>query len=328
MLTIGPYTLKSKLLLAPMAGITDPPFRKICKEFGAGLTTSEMLTSDINLWDSPKSKSRLPQPNEEEPRSVQIAGTDPKEMVRAAEFCVSKGAQIIDINMGCPVKKVCNAAAGSALMQDVVKVKAILKALTSVLTVPITLKIRTGWSRKNRNAIEIAQIAEQQGIAALSIHGRSREDAFKGYAEYETIRHLKRMVTIPVIANGDIKTAKDLQFILDYTVADGLMIGRAVRGQPWIFNQLNEALRTGQTIKPISFLHKQQSILNHIECIHQFFSTAQDFQGLKIARKHINWYLDNLGIPKQKKHYIFGANTPDHQLEFLSKVLNSSKPQC
>lgn len=324
MLTIGPYTLKSKILLAPMAGITDPPFRKICKEFGAGLTTSEMLTSDINLWDSPKSKARLPQPNEEEPRSVQIAGTDPEEMAKAAQFCVSKGAQIIDINMGCPVKKVCNTAAGSALMQDKTKVRAILRAITSILTVPVTLKIRTGWARKNRNAIEIAQIAEQEGVAAISIHGRSREDGFKGCAEYETIRQIKCLVDIPIIANGDIKTTEDLQFILNYTAADGLMIGRIVRGQPWIFNQFNESLSTGQTTNPISRIQKQQSILRHIELIHQFFSTAQSPQGLRIARKHIGWYLDNLGIPKENKQFIFGAKTPANQLEFLYKVLDSS----
>ncbi|MCK5726416.1 MAG: tRNA dihydrouridine synthase DusB [Thiotrichaceae bacterium] len=320
MLTIGPYTLKSNILLAPMAGITDPPFRTICREFGAGLTTSEMLTSDIDLWDSPKSKARLPQANEAEPRSVQIAGTDPHAMARAAEFCVDKGAQIIDINMGCPVKKVCNAAAGSALMQDKIKVRAILKALTSKLTVPVTLKIRTGWSRKNRNAIEIAQIAEQEGITAISIHGRSREDGFKGFAEYETIRQLKHLIQIPIIANGDITTIEDIRFILNYTDVDGIMIGRVARGRPWIFKELNQSLESGLAIVPTPRKLQHSTIYQHVLSLHQFFST----QGLQIARKHIGWYLDSLGVSKQNKLFIFGATTPAQQLEYLHEVLDAS----
>lgn len=321
MLEIGPYLLPSNLLLAPMAGITDPPFRKLCKRFGAGLATSEMLTSDVTLWDSKKSAHRLPQADEAEFRSVQIAGTDPQMMARAAELSIEKGAQIIDINMGCPAKKVCNKAAGSALMQDPNTVKAIIKAVTQISTVPVMLKIRTGWSRSHRNALEIAQIAEQHNISALSVHGRTRQDAYNGYAEYETIRRVKHSVNIPVIANGDLTSVNDLKFVLEYTGVDGLMIGRASQGQPWIFRDLNAALNSDQPLEDLSLAAKHEVIVKHIIDIHEFFGARM---GVRIARKHIGWYLDRLSIPANYKKTIFGALTPESQVLSLKDVLGHS----
>ncbi len=320
---IGPYTLTSKLLLAPMAGITDPPFRSLCKQFGAALATSEMLTSDINLWDSKKSAHRLPHADEVEPRSVQIAGTDPLMMAKAAQLSIEKGAQIIDINMGCPAKKVCSKAAGSALMQDPNTARAIIKAVTQVASpssVPVTLKIRTGWSRKNRNALEIAKIAEQNNIKALSIHGRTRQDAYLGYAEYETIRRVKQAISIPVIANGDLRDKEDLKFVLDYTGVDGLMIGRLAQGQPWVFQQYNELLKTGILPADLAFSEKRKIILDHIRHIHLLFG---DPTGVRIARKHIGWYLSKLSIPADKIKLIFGAQTPENQVHILNEVLGN-----
>ena len=333
MMQIGPYTLSSKLLLAPMAGITDPPFRQLCRQFGAGLATSEMLTSDVTLWDSKKSAHRLPDPSEVEPRSVQIAGTNPQMMAKATELSIEKGAQIIDINMGCPAKKVCSKAAGSALMQDPDTARAIIKAVTKASTVPVTLKIRTGWSRKNRNALEIAKIAEQSDISALSIHGRTRQDAYLGYAEFETIRRVKNSVEIPVIANGDLCNKEDLKFVLDYTGVDGLMIGRAAQGQPWIFQRYSELLKTGQLPADLALHAKHRIILDHIKHIHHLFG---DQAGVRIARKHIGWYLqrltpfdpsdhsikpnENLGIKADLK-LIFGAKTPQQQVNLLKEAL-------
>ena len=315
---IGPYILSSKLLLAPMAGITDPPFRHICRQFGAGLATSEMLTSDISLWDSKKSSYRLPQRNEMEPRSVQIAGTDPKMMADATLLSIEKGAQIIDINMGCPAKKVCNKSAGSALMQDPKAARAIISAITKSSTVPVTLKIRTGWSRQNRNAIEIAKIAEQNNISALSIHGRTRQDAYMGYAEFETIRQVKEAISIPVIANGDLRSKKDIDFVLDYTGADGLMIGRAAQGQPWIFQQFRQSLKLGQLPDDLLFDQKRCVILNHIEHIHHFFDKRT---AINIARKHISYYFDCLCISNKYKRTIFRAKAPIEQVQILKNVL-------
>ncbi len=332
---IGPYTLSSKLLLAPMAGITDPPFRQLCRQFGAGLATSEMLTSDVTLWDSKKSAHRLPDPSEAEPRSVQIAGTDPEMMAKATELSIEKGAQVIDINMGCPAKKVCSKAAGSALMQDPVTARAIIKAVTKASSVPVTLKIRTGWSRKNRNALEIAKIAEQHNISAISIHGRTRQDAYLGYAEFETIRRVKNGVQIPVIANGDLCNQEDLKFVLDYTGVDGLMIGRAAQGQPWIFQRYTELLETGHLPDDLQRHKKHRIILNHINHIHRLFG---DQTGVRIARKHISWYLQKLTpldslnslSPFNKSHQtdkkgntklIFGAKTPQQQVALLKQAL-------
>ena len=326
-LQIGPYQLPSKLLLAPMAGITDRPYRDMCRQYGAGLTVSEMLTSDPSLLHTRKTQLRLVQEDEPLPRSAQIVGTDPDIMARAAQFNIENGANIIDINMGCPAKKVCNKAAGSALMRDTDLVKRILISIVNAVDTPVTLKIRTGWATSNKNAVEIAQIAEQQGVACLSVHGRSRSQAFTGFSEYETIRQIKQAVNIPVIANGDIKSTKDAQFIFNYTGADGLMLGRITHGQPWIFKEINDRLGgqvlSNTIIDDISSQQKVKTTLEHIHAIHRYYGTDQ---GVRIARKHIGWYLYNLVgqdnmLLKKLKREIFIISDAKSQLETLTIIL-------
>ncbi len=327
-LQIGPYQLPSKLLLAPMAGITDRPYRDMCRQYGAGLTVSEMLTSDPSLLHTRKTQLRLVQEDEPLPRSAQIVGTDPDIMARAAQFNIENGANIIDINMGCPAKKVCNKAAGSALMRDTDLVKRILISIVNAVDTPVTLKIRTGWATSNKNAVEIAQIAEQQGVACLSVHGRSRSQAFTGFSEYETIRQIKQAVNIPVIANGDIKSTKDAQFIFNYTGADGLMLGRITHGQPWIFKEINDRLGgqvlSNTIIDDISSQQKVKTTLEHIHAIHRYYGTDQ---GIRIARKHIGWYLYNLVgqdqiLLKNLKKEIFSIADAPSQLKKLKLALN------
>ena len=326
-LQIGPYQLPSKLLLAPMAGITDRPYRDICRHYGAGLAASEMLTSDPSLLRTRKTQLRLIQNDEPLPRSAQIVGTEPEVMAQAAQFNVENGANIIDINMGCPAKKVCNKAAGSALMRNTSLVKKILSAIVSSVDVPVTLKIRTGWASSNRNALDIAKIAEDQGISCLAIHGRSRSQAFTGHAEYETIRQIKQAIKIPVIANGDIYNTKDAKFIFDYTNADGLMLGRITHGQPWIFKEINDRLNdqflSNSIIKPIRFSEKVETTLTHINAIHRYYGTDQ---GVRIARKHIGWYLYNLtdqdqALLKKLKKELFTISDATNQLNQLESIL-------
>ena len=235
---IGPYTLPNQLILAPMAGVTDRPFRQLCRRLGAGMVVSEMVTSDMSLWNTRKSSLRLIHADDPEPRSVQIAGGDPQMLADAARANVELGAQIIDINMGCPAKKVCNKAAGSALLKDEALVSAILQAVVAAVDVPVTLKIRTGWDRDNKNGITVARIAEASGITALAVHGRTRADLYTGDAEYETIAAIKQAVSIPVFANGDITSPQKAREVLDSTGADGLLIGRAAQGRPWIFREI------------------------------------------------------------------------------------------
>lgn len=321
---IGPYQLKSKLLLSPMAGITDRPYRDICRQYGAGLTTSEMVTSDASLMKTRKTQLRLLQKDETEPRTVQILGTDPQVMAEAAKTNADNGAQILDINMGCPAKKVCNKAAGSALMQDTQLVSRILQSVVAAVDVPVTLKTRTGWASQHRNVIEIAKIAEQAGIASLAIHGRTRAQAYTGHAEYETIRQVKQAISIPVIANGDIQNTESARFILDYTGVDGLMLGRISQGQPWIFREINESLEGDKPPTIISFEEKTNTALEHICAIHRFYGTGQ---GVRIARKHIGWYLYNLtghnkDLLKKLKKEIYSISSASDQIQTLTKILN------
>ncbi|MFN3769747.1 tRNA dihydrouridine synthase DusB [Ectopseudomonas guguanensis] len=288
---IGPYTLPNRLILAPMAGVTDRPFRQLCRRLGAGLVVSEMVTSDVRLWNSRKSSLRLLHAGDPEPRSVQIAGGDPQMMAEAARKNVELGAQIIDINMGCPAKKVCNKAAGSALMRDEPLVREILEAVVGAVDVPVTLKIRTGWDRQNKNGITVAKIAEDAGISALSVHGRTRADLYTGEAEYETIAAIKQAISIPVFANGDIDSPQKAKAVLDATGADALLIGRAAQGRPWIFREIEHYLRTGETLPAPSLLEVERILLEHLAALHAFYG---ELMGVRIARKHVGWYLATL----------------------------------
>ena len=285
---IGPYTLPNQLILAPMAGVTDQPFRQLCQRLGAGLVVSEMVTSDVRLWNTRKSSLRMIHTGDAEPRSVQIAGGDAQMLAEAARRNVEMGAQIIDINMGCPAKKVCNKAAGSALMKDESLVAEILQAVVAAVTVPVTLKIRTGWDREHKNGINIAKIAEQSGISALAVHGRTRADLYTGDAEYDTIAAIKQAVSIPVFANGDIDSPHKARQVLTATGVDGLLIGRAAQGRPWIFREIAHFLATGAQLAPPSLLEVEQILLQHLAALHAFYG---EVMGPRIARKHVGWYL-------------------------------------
>ncbi|MEH6345544.1 MAG: tRNA dihydrouridine synthase DusB [Bermanella sp.] len=300
MFQIGPYQIQTPVVLAPMAGVTDRPFRQLCRQLGAGLVVGEMVTSDVRLWNSRKSQTRLDHTGEAGPISVQIAGGDPEMMAEAAIMSVANGAQIVDINMGCPAKKVCNKAAGSALMKDEALVKEILHAVVNAVNVPVTLKMRTGWAPDFKNAPTLAQIAQDAGIQALAIHGRTRACAYKGQVEYDTIKLVKEMVSIPVLANGDIQTPQQAKFVLDYTKADGVMLGRAAQGRPWIFREINHFLESGQLLAAPTQLEVKQTLLGHLQALYDFYG---DYMGVRIARKHVGWYLqahgDHKAIRKQ-----------------------------
>ncbi|MEJ2380364.1 MAG: tRNA dihydrouridine synthase DusB [Gammaproteobacteria bacterium] len=284
---IGPYQLKNNLVLAPMAGVTDRPFRQLCKQLGAGMAVSEMVSSNSLLWGSKKTRRRADHSGEVEPRNVQIAGADPRMMAEAARYNVDNGAQIIDINMGCPAKKVCNVMAGSALLRDEALVRAIVEAVVDAVDVPVTLKIRTGWDKEHRNALAIARIAEQAGIQSLAIHGRTRACMYKGDAEYATIRAVKAAVAIPVIANGDIDSPEKALHVLEQTGADGLMVGRAAQGRPWIFREIEHFLATGTRLPEPSADEIREIMLGHLENLYSFYG---EYTGVRIARKHISWY--------------------------------------
>ena len=284
---IGPYLIEPKLVLAPMAGVTDKPFRMLCKRMGAGLCVSEMTTSDPRLWKTSKSLHRMDHAGEPSPISVQIAGTDPAILAEAARHNVEHGAQIIDINMGCPAKKVCNVWAGSALMRDETLVARILSAVVTAVDVPVTLKIRTGWDREHRNGPAISRIAEDCGIAALAVHGRTRADQYTGSAEYDTVAAIKQALRIPVLANGDIATPEQAKFVLDYTKADGLLIGRAAQGRPWIFREIAHYLATGEKLPEPTLPEIRDILLGHLAHLHSFYGEES---GVRIARKHLGWY--------------------------------------
>ena len=286
------FTLRNNLFVAPMAGVTDRPFRQLCKSLGAGLAVSEMVTSNSLLYGSAKTRRRANHQGEVDPISVQIAGADPRLMADAARYNVDHGAQIIDINMGCPAKKVCNVMAGSALMQDQPLVAKILTAVvTAVPGTPVTLKLRTGWNHDNKNAAAIAAIAQDCGIRALAIHGRTRSDQYQGEAEYDTIAVVKRSVGIPVIANGDITTPQKAKYVLEHTGADGVMIGRAAQGRPWIFREIEHYLATGETLPPPSAEEIHGIMRRHLAELYAFYGEET---GVKIARKHISWYTKGL----------------------------------
>ncbi len=286
---IGPYQIDNPVVLAPMAGVTDQPFRHLCRQLGAGLVVAEMLTANTALWNTPKSLRRRLHGDEPEPRMVQIAGGDAAMLADAARMAVADGAQIVDINMGCPAKKVCNKAAGSALLRDEALVADILRAVVAAVDVPVTLKIRTGWSPEARNGVAIARLAEDCGIAALAVHGRTRADRFNGAAEYDTIAAIRQAVRIPVIANGDITTPQQARAVLAHTGADAVMIGRAAQGNPWIFREINHFLATGEEMPPPDAAEQHAVLQAHLDALYRHYG---EFMGVRIARKHAGWYLD------------------------------------
>jgi tRNA-dihydrouridine synthase B len=284
---IGPHLLKNNLIVAPMAGVTDRPFRQLCRSLGAGMAVSEMISANPQLWNTTKSRRRGDHAGETEPISVQIAGAEPRMMAEAARYNVERGAQIIDINMGCPAKKVCNVAAGSALLQNEPLVERILRAVVAAVQVPVTLKIRTGWNPQQRNAVRVATIAQDAGIAALSIHGRTRACGFAGDAEYDTIAEVKSRLRIPVIANGDIDSPQKAREVLDRTGADALMIGRAAQGRPWIFREIRHFLERGQELPPPQVSEIRGLLVSHL---HDLYALYGEAAGVRVARKHISWY--------------------------------------
>ncbi len=320
---IGPYTLSNNLIVAPMAGVTDRPFRQLCKSMGAGMAVSEMVSSNSLLWGSEKTLRRADHTGEVDPISVQIAGADPLMMAEAARYNVERGAQIIDINMGCPAKKICNVMAGSALLQNEMLVGRILDAVVSAVDVPVTLKIRTGWDKQHRNAISVARIAESAGVRAIAIHGRTRACAYTGNAEYDTIAAVKSEVRIPVIANGDITTPEKVKQVLEYTGADAVMIGRAAQGRPWIFREISHYLATGQhlPLPDVSEIHRV--LINHLHDLYDFYG---EYSGVRIARKHISWYTKGLVGSAAFRHNMNQLQTTDQQMaaasEFFSELAN------
>jgi tRNA-dihydrouridine synthase B len=321
MFLIGQYQIDTPVVLAPMAGVTDRPFRQLCRKLGAGLVVSEMVTSDVNLWNTRKSQTRLDHQGEVDPISVQIAGGDPEMMANAAIMAVKHGAQIIDINMGCPAKKVCNKAAGSALMKDEALVNEILQAVVSSVDVPVTLKMRTGWSPDHKNAPKIALMAEQAGIAALAVHGRTRSCGYKGDVEYDTIKTIKQQVSIPVLANGDITTPLKAKQVLEYTQADGVMLGRAAQGRPWIFREIQHFLKTGQTLEAPKLLEVKFILLDHMSSLYEFYG---EFMGVRIARKHVGWYLQAHDNDRNVRRQFNQLETPEEQITLIHTFFTQS----
>lgn len=324
-LNIGPYRLPNNLFLAPMAGVTDRPFRQLCRRLGAGMAVSEMITANKALWASKKSLLRANHAGEPEPRSVQIAGADPKMMAEAAKHNVDQGAHIIDINMGCPAKKVCNVMAGSALLQDESLVASILESVVNAVDVPVTLKIRTGWDRDNRNGLIIARIAEQSGIQALAIHGRTRADAYKGEAEYDTIAEIKAAISsMPIIANGDIDSPLKAAEVLNKTGVDGLMIGRAAQGNPWIFRQIIHYLEHDKLLSSPSVAEIRQILIEHLENLYDFYG---DFSGVRMARKHIAWYSKGLRNGNAFRQEMNLLESPQQQVDFTRQFFDQLQEQ-
>ena len=313
---IGTHVLRNNLFVAPMAGVTDRPFRQLCKQFGAGLAVSEMVASNSLLWGSEKTRRRANHDGEADPISVQIAGADPQMMADAARYNVDEGAQIIDINMGCPAKKVCNVQAGSALLKNEPLVGHILEAVVRAVNVPVTLKFRTGWDRQNKNALIVAKIAADADIQLLSIHGRTRACGYSGHAEYDTIREVKAATRLPVIANGDILTPEDAKHVLDYTGADGVMIGRAAQGRPWIFREIEHFLATGETLPPPLVSEIHTVLIAHLHDLHSFYGIER---GVKIARKHISWYTKGLTGSASFRHRMNTLATCSEQLEAINR---------
>ncbi|HAU92478.1 MAG: tRNA dihydrouridine synthase DusB [Alteromonadaceae bacterium] len=320
---IGTYTLDNNLMLAPMAGVTDRPFRQLCRRLGAGLVVSEMLSSNPRVWNTAKSMQRMDHSGESGIRSVQIAGADPDLMAEAAKFNVANGAQIIDINMGCPAKKVNKKLAGSALLQYPDLVESIVRSVVDAVSVPVTLKIRTGWDTDNRNGVEIARIAQENGIQSLAVHGRTRACMYKGFAEYDTIRSIKQAVSIPVVANGDITSPEKAREVLEYTEADALMIGRGAQGNPWIFREVSHFLNTGERLAPPSLMEQHSVLKEHVTAVHAFYGAEN---GVRIARKHVGWYLMEHDKDRQFRKVFNALESAEEQLQAIDHYFNNVLP--
>lgn len=321
---IGPYPIRPALVLAPMAGVTDKPFRLLCKQLGAGYAVSEMTSANPRLWETRKSQWRMDHTGEPDPIGVQIAGADPQLLADAARYNVDQGAQIIDINMGCPAKKVCNAWAGSALLQDEALVARILHAVVGAVDVPVTLKIRTGWNQENKNGLHIARLAEDAGIAALAVHGRTRDMRYKGEAEYETIAAIKQAITIPVLANGDVDTPQKARDVLSYTGADGLMIGRAAQGRPWIFRELAHFLATGEQLPEPGPQEIAETLIGHLLHLYDFYD---EYMGVRIARKHLGWYAKDQPENAAFRKLVNQAETAADQLRIVRSYFEALQEQ-
>ena len=322
---IGPYELQSRVLLAPMAGVTDRPFRTLCRRLGAGLAASEMLTADQTLWHTSKSRRRMDFSGESGPRAVQIAGWDPQMMAGAARACVDAGAEIIDINMGCPAKKVCNRLAGSALLQDELLVARILEATVRAVPVPVTLKTRTGWNRGNKNGLKVARLAQNSGVAAIAIHGRTRSDMYEGEAEHDTVREIKAELKIPVIANGDIRSPQEALTVLRSTGCDAVMIGRAAQGRPWIFDDVNFFLSTGEFRAPLALESVRDIMRAHLEDLYSLYG---DETGVRVARKHLSWYCRQHPGQEAFRTILMRVQTPQEQMSMLMQHFETKTSQA
>jgi tRNA-dihydrouridine synthase B len=316
---IGNVHLRNNLIVAPMAGVTDRPFRSLCKRMGAGMAVSEMVASNSLLWGSEKTIRRGNHEGEVEPRVIQIAGAEPEMMAEAAKYNVDKGADIIDINMGCPAKKICNVYAGSALLRDEPLVARIVDAVVKAVDVPVTLKIRTGWSKENRNALRIAKIAEDHGIQSLAMHGRTRACMYTGEAEYDTIRAVKQAVRIPVVANGDIATPEKAKLVLEYTGADAVMIGRAAQGRPWIFREIAHFLATGEKLPPPEVAEIRAVMVEHLHELYAFYGRER---GVRVARKHIGWYTKGLRNSAVFRARMNTLETVEEQLQAVTQFFD------
>jgi tRNA-dihydrouridine synthase B len=319
---IGPYTLPNALFVAPMAGVTDRPFRQLCRQFGAGYAVSEMVTSRKDLWHTLKTSRRANHEGEPGPIAVQIAGTEPAMMAEAAAYNIDRGAQIIDINMGCPAKKVCNKWAGSALMQDEALALQIIEAVVATCApqrVPVTLKMRTGWCQSDKNALTIARAAEQAGVQMVTVHGRTREQGYKGEAEYDTIAAVKTALRIPVVANGDITSPEKAREVLKKTGADALMIGRAAQGRPWIFREVAHYLATGEHLAPPLVAEVRRALLEHLQ---DHYGLYGEYTGVRSARKHIGWYVRNLPGGEAFREHMNTLDTSEQQLAAVAQYLD------
>ncbi|MDA0150387.1 tRNA dihydrouridine synthase DusB [Vibrio sp. LaRot3] len=320
---IGNHQLKNNLIVAPMAGVTDRPFRELCLRYGAGMAVSEMMSANPKLWNTSKSKQRMVHEGESGIRSVQIAGSDPQLMAEAAQFSVENGAQIIDINMGCPAKKVNKKLAGSALLKFPEIIEDILKAVVNAVDVPVTLKTRTGWDADNRNCVQIAKLAEDCGIQALALHGRTRACMYKGEAEYDNIKAVKQAISIPVIANGDIDSPEKAKFVLEYTGADALMIGRPAQGRPWIFQEIQHYLENGTAMPDLPVQEVKDIMLAHVVALHEFYG---EYLGPRIARKHVGWYLKEHEQANEFRRTFNAIDAAPLQLEALEGYFDNVAP--